>query len=326
MLALAWLGIIGFCIIMYVVLDGFTLGTGILFPFLNQGQRDLASSVILPTWDGNQTWLVLGIASLYGAFPFAFSILLPLLYLPLLIMVVALLLRGVAFEFRIKSKARKTWDMIFAVASLITALVQGDILGDFVQGFSQSHHTTAFSGFIDFFSWFTALSLVVGYGLLGSTRLILKTSGSIQLRMFSFAKIFTWALIILTGIVSVWTPFVYPLVQSRWLNLHYMPYLAILPFLTACGFMALMATLIKGYEKAPYWLAVLVFLCPYIGFVISIFPYLVPYELTLWQAASPDHVLAFILVGACIMLPFLLAYTFYAYRIFRGKVDETIHY
>lgn len=326
MLPLIWLAIIGFCIIMYIVLDGFTLGSAMLLPFLNSSQRDLATSVILPTWDGNQTWLVLGMASLYGAFPLAFSVLLPMLYLPLLLMVVALLMRGVAFEFRMKSeRGRKRWDMIFSASSLLAALVQGYILGKFVQGFPQSNLSFQ-SSFINPFNTLTALSLVVGYSLLGATRLILKTEGSLQAKMFPMAMIFTWLLMLLTGVVSIWTPFVYPLVKSRWLTVSYMPYLAVLPLITACSFMGLITALMKRLDYPPYWLAVLVFLCPYVGFVVSIFPYVVPYKMTLWQAASPDGTLKFILVGACIMLPLLLAYTFYSYKIFKGKVNDVIHY
>jgi cytochrome d ubiquinol oxidase subunit II len=321
MLVLAWLAIIGFCIIMYLILDGFTLGTGMLLIFLNPEERSLATSVILPTWDGNQTWLVLGMASLYGAFPLAFSILLPILYLPLLIMVVALLLRGVVFEFRMKSdKGQATWDKIFSGAALAVTLVQGYILGTFVQGFNTDGTPSIW------FDFMTAFALVIGYCLLGATRLILKTEHSIQAKMFIIAKKLMWLLIILIGVVSLWTPFVYPLLKNRWFNRELMPYLAILPLTTLIIFIALLYNLKKKNDRLPYWLTVAFFLCPYIGFLLSVFPYIVPYHITIWQAAAPANSLSFILVGACIMLPVLLAYTFYSYRIFRGKINEIVHY
>jgi cytochrome d ubiquinol oxidase subunit II len=321
MLALAWLAIIGFCIIMYIILDGFTLGTGMLLVFLNPDERSLATSVILPTWDGNQTWLVLGMASLYGAFPLAFSILLPNLYLPLLVMVVALLLRGVVFEFRMKSeKGQPTWDKIFSGAALTVALVQGYILGTFVQGFNSDVEPSMW------FDFMTAFSVVIGYCLLGATRLILKTEHSIQAKMFAIAKKLIWILIISIGVVSVWTPFVHPLLRHRWFNPTLMPYLAILPLMTLIIFIALFYALKKQNDRLPYWLTVAFFLCPYLGFLLSVFPYIVPYQVTILEAAAPTSSLRFILVGVCIMLPVLLAYTFYSYRIFRGKINEIVHY
>lgn len=321
MLILAWLAIIGFCIIMYIILDGFTLGTGMLLIFLTADERSLATSVILPTWDGNQTWLVLGMAALYGSFPFAFSELLPALYLPLLIMVVALLLRGVVFEFRMKSDAGQArWDKIFSAAALVVTLVQGYILGTFIQGFNQDATPSIW------FDLMTGCALVIGYSLLGATRLILKTEHSIQAKMFTIARKLSWVLIALIGVVSLWTPFIYPLVKNRWFNPQLMPYLAILPCATLLIFIALLYCLKKRYERLPYWLTVVFFLCPYVGFLISVFPYIVPYRLTIWEAAAPTSSLTFILVGACIMLPVLLAYTFYSYRIFRGKVNEIVHY
>lgn len=327
MLALIWIGIIGFCILMYVILDGFTLGTGIMMLFLTPKEKDLATSMILPTWDGNQTWLVLGMASLYGAFPAAFSILLPVFYLPLLIMVVAVLARGVAFEFRLKTKTAKvTWDYVFIFASLITTLTQGFILGNFIQGFTETHGIWTATSYFDVFSIISAIGLVLGYCLLGATRLVLKTSQQLQRKMFRASFVLGLLLMLTIFIVSVYTPFVYPLVHSRWLNLHYIPYLAILPLITMIAFGTLMFSLYKKWDKMPYWSAVIVFLCPYAGFCISVFPYIIPYKMTLWQAASPDNSLHFILIGAIIMLPVLLIYTGYAYRIFGGKVNDVIHY
>lgn len=327
MLALAWAAIIGFCIIMYVTLDGFTLGTGMMMSFMNDHERDIATSMVLPTWDGNQTWLVLGMASLYGAFPVAFSILLPIFYLPLLFMVIAVLARGVAFEFRLKAKrGKKRWDRLFIGASTTATLCQGYILGTFIQGFEQTNNQWHALSSFSWFNVLTAVSLVFGYSLLGATRLILKTTNSVQKKMYRASFYLGLLLMLVVFVVSVATPFVYPLVKERWLNLHYIPYLAILPFITMVAFVSLMYSLYRKFDYLPYWSAVIAFLCPYVGFIISLYPYLVPYKITLWQAASPDSSLSFILVGALIMLPVLLIYTWYSYKIFKGKVDEVLHY
>ena len=327
MLALSWILIIGFCIIMYVILDGFTLGTGIMMVFMKPEERDIATSMILPTWDGNQTWLVLGMASLYGAFPTAFSILLPVFYLPLLVMVVAVLSRGVAFEFRLKTKNGKArWDAAFIGASLVTTLAQGFILGNFIQGFVQINGQWFATSYFDVFSVLTSIALVIGYSLLGSTRLILKTTRKLQHKMFRASFILSLLLMLFIFVISIYTPFVYPLVHHRWFNLAFIPYLAILPFITMVFFFLLIYGLYKKWDRVPYWSAVIVFLCPYFGFLISIYPYIIPYKMTFWQAASPDNSLSFILVGALIMLPILLIYTGYAYKIFGGKVNEVIHY
>lgn len=327
MLALIWIAIIAFCIIMYVVLDGFTLGTGMMMLFLSPSERDLAMSTILPTWDGNQTWLVLGMASLYGAFPLAFSILLPIFYLPLLVMVVAILARGVAFEFRLKTKtATHRWDAVMIAATIIATLAQGFILGNFIQGFDLNNGNWVATSHFDVFSIVSAISLVIGYSLLGATRLILKTTGNMQHLMFRISFYLSLLVMLAIFVISVYTPFVYPLVHHRWLNLHYIPYLAILPFITMLCFIGLIYSLYKKWDRAPYWFSVVLFLCPYVGFLISIFPYVVPYKLSIWQAAAPENTLTFIMVGAAIMLPVLLIYTGYSYKIFKGKVDETLHY
>jgi len=330
LLPLIWILIIAFCIIMYVILDGFTLGTGILMPTLNEQQRGIAVSVLLPTWDGNQTWLVLGSASLYGAFPSAFSSLLPALYLPLLLMVVCLLLRGVVFEFRLKAKeGRKVWDTIFFLASLLVTLIQGAILGNFVQGFVFTSHPYIISdeNFLTPFTLFTAVSLVFGYALLGSTRLIIKTDGELQAKMYQYAK---WlAVLIMIGMVvaSVWTPFMNDKVFQRWFAGYNWIYLAILPYITVIAFGILMLALYRRRNEAlPFFCSVILFLCLYAGFAISLYPYLIPYQVTFWDAASPNGSLLFMLVGAVIMLPVLVIYTAYSYHIFKGKVKDVIEY
>lgn len=322
LLPLAWGLVIAFCIVMYVILDGFTLGTGMLIPFLNSEERNVAMSVLLPTWDGNQTWLVLGAASLYGAFPLAFSVLLPKFYLPLFLMLMALLFRGVVFEFRLKAEAsgRKVWDGIFAAASLIVTIIQGVVLGNFIAGFGADK-----SIFIPF-TIFTAAGLVFGYSLLGSTRLILKTTGTLPKKMTWFA--YTSLAGVMAGMVvaSLWTPMLTPQISARWFGHGQWIYLMILPYLSAITVAILLWGLYKGDEILPFWCSVVLFLCAYVGFIVSIFPYVIPFQTTLWQAAAPDSSLRFLLFGVIIMLPILLIYTGYSYHIFKGKVKNVFEY
>lgn len=330
LLPLIFILIIGFIILMYVILDGFTLGTGILLPFMNDHEKDIAMSVILPTWDGNQTWLVLGAATLYGSFPLAFSTLLPALYIPLMLMVLGLLLRGVVFEFRLKAThdSKKAWDIVFTCASLFVTFIQGLVLGHFIEGFTPVSDVT----YVVDAAWFTpfsvvsACSLVFGYSLLGATRLILKTEDSIQQKMYKIAWRSSFVVAFALVVVSFMTMFVHPAVKAIWFNLSYWPWLAILPVLTGILFLVFWYSLYHKKERLPYWLAVFIFLCPYAGFVVSAYPYIVPYNITLWQAAAPANSLRFLLVGMVIMLPVLLFYTGYAYRIFKGKVKDVLHY
>jgi len=327
LMPLIFVGIIGFIIIMYVILDGFTLGTGMLLPFMEKNERDIAMSVILPTWDGNQTWLVLGGATLYGSFPLAFSYLLPALYFPLLIMVISLLFRGVVFEFRLKSD-HPAWDTIFSMASYLVTIIQGFMLASFVQGFTITNDTTliAHTAEITPFTVVTAISLIFGYSLLGSTRLILKSEGSLQEKMYDIAKYCSYIVAVAMVLVSLLTMFVHPEVKKVWFNKTLWPYLVILPIITGILFITFWVSLKNKKEYRPYWLSVFIFLCPYAGFVLSTFPYIVPYHITLWQAAAPTNSLTFLSVAMVIMLPVLLFYTGYSYHIFRGKVKDVLHY
>jgi len=306
---------------MYVILDGFTLGTGILLPFLTHEERDQAMSVLLPTWDGNQTWLVLGGASLYGAFPLAFSLLLPHFYLFLFLMVTALLFRGVVFEFRLKAEAgRKIWDGIFALASLIVTLIQGVILGNFISGIQ------AGKSIVVPFTAFTAIGLVLGYCLLGSTRLILKTQGTIQYKMRKLSYFALFGVIMGIAIASLWTPFLNMNIFDRWFGESHWIYLMILPYMTAITFVILIISLYKQNDFFPFWCSVVLFLFAYMGLMISLFPYIVPFQITVWQAASPDSSLRFLLFGLILMIPVLLIYTGYSYHIFKGKVKNVFEY
>jgi cytochrome d ubiquinol oxidase subunit II len=320
-LAYGWAAIIAFCVLMYVVLDGFTLGAAMMMGFLTDKERSITMSVLLPTWDGNQTWLVLGMASLYGAFPAAFSMLLPLLYLPLMLMVLCLLLRGVVFEFRLKSTAgRPRWDFVFILMSIMVTLIQGAILANMIEGFD-GH------GFkIDGFTILVSLVLVLGYALIGSTRVLLKTSKELQSKMYRLTGILSSILLPALVAVSAASLFVHPDIADFWLNTDYWAILFIFPFLSLLAFFALFLSIKKRWEFVPYWSVVTIFICCYAGFGLDIFPYLVPRQLTILASAAPKSTLQFIMVGALVMLPVLLIYTGYAYHIFKGKVDEVIHY
>lgn len=251
---LAWAGLIFYSMIMYVVLDGFTLGIGIILPFLNEHDADIAMSVILPTWDGNQTWLVMGLACLYGAFPLAFSLLMPALYLPIFVMGIALLFRGVVFEFRLKSTSGKyRWSVLFGLSSLICTFIQGLILGTFIHGFKVNsiNSTLVDVHYFTHFSLFIAISLIVGYLLLGTTRMILKTSGALCAKMYRAVPVFALLLAICLLVVSIWTPFISPYIESRWFNLALWPYLVVMPAIMMIAFLVLIVALIKKVDSVP---------------------------------------------------------------------------
>lgn len=330
LLASAWIGIIGFAIIMYVILDGFDLGIGILSFFIKDThQRDLMISSIMPVWDGNETWLVFGGATLYGAFPTAFGLVLPALYIPILIMVCALLFRGVAFEFRLKAHNGKTiWDFSFALGSLFAAFIQGIMLGAFVQGFHYSADGITLNTYewISPFSITCGLALIFGYILLGSNWLIAKTIGPLQKKCYGISKLTLIIVGIFAVIISLWSPFIDPQIRTRWFNPDIITYLALLPLTTVIFFGLHWWALNNKQEHSPFWFAIIIFLLCYVGFVISSWPYIVPRVLTVSQAAAPKSSLLFMLIGASIMLPLLLIYTFYSYRIFRGKVTDVIGY
>jgi cytochrome bd ubiquinol oxidase subunit II len=329
LLILLWAIIISFVIIMYVLLDGFDLGIGILFPFIkNAEQRDVAFSTITPVWDGNETWLVMGGASLYAAFPVAYSTLLPTLYMPLMIMLAALIFRGIAFEFRFKAQRNRfMWDISFAAGSMVAAFTQGLILGTFVKGYGNSLPITVSS-----FEWFTPFSVmtgiavVFGYALLGSNWLIAKTVGELQEKMYHAAKILLMLVVIFLLIVSVWTPLADPRIMTRWFTVPNIYYLAPLPILTGVATLYNFYTLHKRYEFLPFCLSIVLFIFAYVGFCISDWPYIIPHAVTIWQAASAPSALKFTLVGVAILLPILLIYTAYSYRVFRGKVTVAEHY
>lgn len=329
LLILLWAGVISFSIIMYVILDGFDLGIGILFPWMkNAHDRDIMVSTIIPVWDGNETWLVMGGASLYAAFPIAYSSLLPALYLPLMIMLASLVFRGIAFEFRFKShKSRYVWDYSFAIGSILAAFSQGLILGTFVQGYGNSLPLAVSAyAWLTPFSIMTGVAVVIGYALLGSTWLIAKTVGALQASMFQVAKLLLALLVIFLIIVSVWTPFIDPYVMARWFTMPNIVYLSPLPLLTGVIVLWNFYALKKRAEFLPFILSIGLFIFAYAGFCISDFPYIIPHAATIWESASPPSSLKFNIIGVALLFPILLVYTVYSYHVFRGKVTEVEHY
>lgn len=328
MLPLIFAVLLGFIILMYVILDGFDLGIGILFPFTaNEKERDTMMNSIAPVWDGNETWLVFGGAMLYGAFPKVYGLILPILYMPIMLMLIALIFRGVSFEFRFKAKKSKPiWNWTFSISSVAATFFQGVILGAFVQGFSVNETLMTINNpdWLTPFSLSTGIALVCGYALLGATWMIIKSTGRLQRKMIHHARGLLVLVVFFLIFVSIWTPLHSDEIFHRWYSFPNVFLLSPLPLVAALAIFQVWRNLNTTSEYKPFLYSIVVFLCAYIGIAISVYPYLIPHQVTVWEAAAPDSTLIFILVGVVIMLPILLAYTLYAYHLFRGK--STGHY
>jgi len=325
-LPLVWSGIIVLGVIMYVLLDGFDLGVGILFPAApTHGDRDVIMNSVAPIWDGNETWLVLGGAALFGAFPLAYAVILPGTYLPLLLMLIALIFRGVAFEFRFKAvTSRHWWDRAFHYGSVAATVAQGLVLGAFIQGFEVENRQFA-GGMLDWltpFSVLTAVALVFGYALLGCTWIIWRTEGPLQDWAYDLARPLLIGVMVFIGIVSLWTPLINPEIAARWFAWPDMVRYAPVPFATLALAYATWQAIARRYEVWPFFLSIGLFLLSFLGLGISLFPYVIPPSITIWEAASPPESQLFVLVGVGTLLPFILAYTLVSYWVFRGKVRE----
>jgi cytochrome d ubiquinol oxidase subunit II len=318
-------GVIVFGIVMYVILDGFDLGVGILAPFARDtAEQDLMIGSIAPVWDGNETWLILGGAVLFGAFPLAYAAALPAFYLPLMLMLLALVFRGVAFEFRIKANtSRRFWTWAFTLGSLIAAFCQGVILGGLINGVQLVDGRFA-GGAFDWLGWFPLLcgvGVASGYALLGATWLVAKTEGRLQADARGWSVHALAVVMLAMAAVSLATPLLHPPIMERWFgSIERFLGLAPVPIATLAIALALWR-LVRGQgESEPFWLAVALFLLGFCGLAISLWPYVVPYGLTLEQAAAPRSSLLFVLVTVALTLPMVLVYTGYAYWVFRGKV------
>ena len=331
-LSLIWAVIIIFGVMMYVVMDGFDLGIGILFPFTPQaGDRDVMMNTVAPVWDGNETWLVLGGAALFGAFPLAYSVVLSALYLPLIFMLIGLIFRGVAFEFRFKAREEKRhiWDKAFIGGSLLATFAQGVALGAFIDGIPVVNRQYA-GGALDWltpFSLFCGLGLIVAYALLGCTWLIMKTEGSLQERMHVIAKPLSFVLLAVIGIVSVWTPLAHGDIASRWFTLPNLFWFLPVPILVLVTLYGLIRSVANKGHYLPFILTLVLIFLGYSGLGISLWPHIIPPSVTIWDAASPPQSQAFVLVGTLFIIPFILMYTFWSYYVFRGKVthDDGYH-
>jgi cytochrome d ubiquinol oxidase subunit II len=324
-LAVIWSGILAFAVYAYVVLDGFDLGIGMLAPTARSDvEEETMISAIAPVWDGNETWLVLGGGGLLAAFPLAYSVLMPALYAPIIAMLLALIFRGVAFEFRHRNERhRRWWTWGFVLGSYVATFAQGIALGTFVQGVEVAGRAYA-GGWFDWltpFTIFTGVALLCGYMLLGACFLIMKTEGLLQERMFTIALPLGILVFLAIVVVSVWTPFLDAAFAARWFSWPNFALLSPVPLLVVLIALGLFRSLAAGRERMPFLMAILLFLISYVGIAISVYPYIVPRAITVWQAAAPDTSLLFLLVGTAVLIPIILAYTAYSYWVFRGKAD-----
>jgi len=325
-----WTLILGMAVFFYVLLDGFDLGVGILYGLApDTASRNTIMNSIAPIWDGNETWLVFGGLGLFAAFPVAFAVIIPAVYFPILVMLLALVFRGVAFEFRFRDAEHKTfWDHAFNYGSAIATFAQGIVLGSFIQGYEVNGRQ--FSGsslaFLTPFSLMTGLALLFGYGLLGAGWLILKTEGDIQAAARRQGRICLIGVLAAIAVVSIWTPVASPMVAARWFSWPNILILAPVPIATAATALVTWRALGSRAETMPFAGAVLLFVLSFIGIAISLYPMIVPYHFTLWEAASSERTQAFLLVGTLVLLPVILMYTGWSYWVFRGKVRADAGY
>ena len=325
-LTTVWALIIVFAVFVYVVMDGFDLGIGILFPAFTVGHdRDTAMNSIAPVWDGNETWLVLGGGGLLAAFPLAYGVILSALYAPIVAMLLALVFRGVAFEFRWRDPAhRPFWDIAFTGGSLLAALAQGIVLGALLQGVAVSGRAYA-GGWWDWLTPFTLLtgaSVVVAYALLGATWLILKAEGDLQRQARRLAWRLGAATLAAVAVVSLATPFLKSAYFDRWLRYPNILQVAPVPILVGLAAYGFVRSLRSGRELAPFLLTLFVFLLCFVGLGISVYPFVVPGAVTIWDAATDRSSQLFMLAGTAFIMPLILVYTGWAYWVFRGKVKS----
>ena len=323
-LTVVWALIIVFALFVYVVMDGFDLGIGILFPMFEVGhERDTAMNSIAPLWDGNETWLVLGGGGLLAAFPLAYGVILSALYAPVIAMLLALIFRGVAFEFRWRDPAHQAfWDRAFTGGSFVAALSQGIVLGALLQGVKVSGRAYA-GGWWDWltpFSLLTGVSVTLAYALLGATWLNLKVEGELQKQVARMAWWLGAATLAAIGMVSLATPFLAGDYFDRWLSFPNILWVAPVPVLLGIASLAFVRSLKSGGELAPFLLTLSIFLLCFIGLGISVFPYVIPGSVTIWEAATDPSSQVFMLVGTAVVMPMILGYTAWSYWVFRGKV------
>jgi cytochrome bd ubiquinol oxidase subunit II len=321
-LPVAFVVLMGISILVYVILDGFDLGVGILSrdPAVTEAERDVMVGSIGPYWDANETWLVLAVGILLTAFPVAHGIILVHLYIPATLMLIALIARGVAFEFRAKSPVsqKQRWDLVFFTGSLVAALGQGYMLGVYALGLA-----TGWAAFA--FGLLTGVCLAAGYALIGACWLIRKTEGVLQIKAIRWARQLVWLAGIGMVAISIATPLASPLIYEKWFSWPEIALLAPVPLITGGVFLTLIWLLYRmpfendAWSRAPFALVATIFILGFLGMAYSFFPYVVPMEITAWEAAAARGSLLIIFVGAMVMLPIISAYSIYAYRVFTGK-------
>lgn len=330
-LPVAWFAVIAFGVMMYVLLDGFVLGLGILAPFAeDDDQLDHMMNTAAPIWDGNETWLVLGGAGLLAAFPKVYALVLSALYLPVLLMLIALVFRGVAFEFRFKAHTlRRAWGTAFWLGSVFAAFAQGVILGAIVEGMplQAGKYVGGAFGWFSPFSMLTGVAVMSGYALLGATWLILKTDGKLQTMARTLARPLTLNVFAFIGLVSAWLPFLDSRVMARWFDGDRFLWLSPVPLLVLFATFALWRAIPRHDRDArPFMLSLSLFLLGFAGLLLGMWPYIVPPALTIWDAAAPPATQGFALAGLVVLLPAILGYTWWSYSVFKGKVAADVGY
>jgi len=328
-LSVIWFVIIVFATLMYIVMDGFDLGIGILFPFIRSADdRDVMVNSVAPVWDGNETWLVLGGAALFGAFPLAYAVIVDALTIPLTLMLIGLIFRGVAFEFRFKAtpEHRPFWDKAFLGGSILATFCQGVVVGAVITGFPVVGRTFAGTqlDWLTPFNLFCGAGLMVAYALLGASWLVMKTEDPLQIKMRMIVKPLLLALLIIIAIVSVWTPLLHEQIAARWFSLPNLFWLLPVPVLVLLCSLWLWrsASSSTSLHSTPFVLTLALVFLGFSGLGISIWPWIIPPSITLWQAAAPPQSQGFMLVGALFIIPIILVYTFWSYYVFRGKVQH----
>ena len=319
-----WAGVIAFAVFMYVVMDGFDLGIGMLLPALDDGEeRDQALNSVAPVWDGNETWLVLGGGGLFAAFPLAYAIVMPATYPLIIAMLLALVFRGTGFEFRWRDPAhRRFWDFAITAGSFVAALSQGIILGALIQGVKVSGRAYAggWTDWLSAYSLLTGVGVIAGYVLLGACWLALKTEGKAEEHGYRYARLATFATAGLMVAVSLATPFLFPEYYQRWFTEPLIWYAAPVPVLTGIAFLILLRALAARHATRAFFSALGIFALGMIGLGVSMYPHIVPPSVTIWDAAAPRRSQEFMIVGVALILPLILGYTAWAYWVFRGKV------
>ena len=325
-----WTAIIAFGVFLYVLLDGFDLGVGMLWGLAPEAERPLVMNSIAPIWDGNETWLILGGLALLAVFPLAFAIIVPAVYFPILLMLLSLVFRGVAFEFRFQQPLlAQFWARGFCVGSGLAAFAQGAVLGAIIQGFAVEGRVFAGTSWdwLTPFTVVTGVSVMFGYALLGSGWLIIKTEGHLQDWARGVGKICLAGVLLAILVVSIWTPAADPAIRVRWFAWPNLLFLAPVPVLTAVFAVTCWRALSGwGGDVLTFLSAMGLFAMSYLGIAISLWPYIVPRHYTLWEAASSEGTQAFLLIGTLFLLPVILMYTAWSYWVFRGKLRGDVGY